>query len=317
MSEPRRLDANQLAQLRAIIDAPELPPERYALLGRLGRGGMGSVFLVRDLVLEREVALKLLSLPETEGDLDRRLEREARVLASLEHPGIVPIHELGRLADGRLYYTMKRVEGRTLAEHCAAEELGLRARVGLLLKLCDALAFAHARGVLHRDLKPENVMVGSFGELLVMDWGLAALTGPAPGGGAAVGEGARDPAGASGALGTPGFAAPEQAAGGPVDARTDLFAVGGILAALIGERPPRPLAAIRDRAQATDPADRYPDARALAADLAAWLDDAPVAAYRERVWERLGRALRRHRFVLLLVLAFIVVRLAMLFWLRH
>jgi len=167
MSEPRRLAPNQLAQLQAIIDAPELPPDRYQLLGRLGRGGMGSVFLVRDLLLDREVALKLLSLPETEGELDRRLEREARVLASLEHPGIVPVHELGRLADGRLYYTMKRVEGRTLAEHCAAERLGLRARVGLLLKLCDALAFAHARAVLHRDLKPEHVMVGSFRAPLV------------------------------------------------------------------------------------------------------------------------------------------------------
>jgi serine/threonine protein kinase len=318
MSEPRPLAPNQLAQLQAIIDEPELPPERYQLLGRLGRGGMGSVFLVRDLLLEREVALKLLSLPETEGELDARLAREARVLASLEHPGIVPVHDLGRLADGRLYYTMKRVEGRTLAEHCRAEQLGLRARIGLLLKLCEALAFAHARGVLHRDLKPANVMVGSFGELLVMDWGLAALTAPAPGGGSADGAAAAGAARAiSGALGTPGYMAPEQATGGPVDARADIYAVGGILADLAGEKPPRPLAAIRDRARAAEPAARYPDARALAADLAAWLDDAPVAAYRERAWERLGRALRRHRFVILLLLAFVVVRLAMLFWLRH
>jgi len=326
MTEPRPLAPNQLAQLQAIIDEPELPPERYALLGRLGRGGMGSVFLVRDLLLEREVALKLLSLPETEGELDARLAREARVLASLEHPGIVPVHDLGRLPDGRLYYTMKRVEGRTLAEHCRAEGLSLRARVGLLLKLCDALAFAHTRGVLHRDLKPANVMVGSFGELLVMDWGLAALAPPAPGGGSgaeAAGEGAgagaavAAAAAGSGALGTPGYMAPEQAVGGPVDARADIYAVGGILADLLGEAPPRPLAAIRDRARAADPAGRYPDARALAADLAAWLDDAPVAAYRERVWERLGRTLRRHRFVILLLLAFVIVRLAMLFWLRH
>ena len=93
--------------------------------------------------------------------------------------------------------------------------------------------------------------------------------------------------------------------------------MGGILAELLGDSPLRPLAAIRERARASDPADRYPDARALAADLAAWLDDAPVAAYRERAWERLGRALRRHRFVILLLLAFVVVRLAMLFWLRH
>lgn len=317
----RPLDSAQLARLRELVDEPELPAERYVLLGRLGRGGMGSIFLVRDLQLGREVALKVLSLPETEGELDARLAREARVLASLEHPGIVPVHELGRLADGRLYYTMKRVEGRTLHEHCKAEGLGLRARVGLLIKLCEALAFAHARGVLHRDLKPENIMVGSFGELLVMDWGLAALA--SEGGSKEAASDAStaggDPAGGgpSGVLGTPGYMAPEQAAGAPVDARTDVYAVGGILADLAGETPPRPLAAIRRRAQAPDPADRYPDARALAADLAAWLDDAPIAAYRERAWERLGRTMRRHRFVLFLLLAFVAVRLAMLFWLRH
>ena len=299
---PPRLAAPQLERLRRLLDEPELPPERYQLLGRLGRGGMGSIFLVRDLLLERDVALKVLSLPETDSELDERLAREARVLASLEHPGIVPIHDLGRLPDGRLYYTMKRVEGRTLDEHCRTERLSLRARVDLVRKLCDALSFAHGRGVLHRDLKPSNVMVGSFGELLIMDWGLAVRAG----------EDARRTA-----AGTPGYMAPEQSRGEPADARGDVYSVGMILADLLGERPPRPLAAIRDRARAEDPASRYPDARALVADLTAWTEDEPVSAFREGLGDKLGRILRRHLFVILLVAAFVLVRLTMIFALRH
>lgn len=298
---PPLLGLHGLDRLRRLIDEPELP-ERYELLARLGRGGMGSVFLVHDRDLDRDVALKVLSLPETEGELDARLAREARVLASLEHPGIVPIHDLGRLPDGRLFYTMKRVEGRTLGEHCRSERLSLRARLELIRKLCDALSFAHARGIIHRDLKPENVMVGSFGELLLMDWGLATHPGAEDG---------------SRAAGTPGYMAPEQVRGEPADARTDVWAVGAILADLLGDRPPRPLAAIRDRARTDDPAARYADAGALAADLVAWAEDSPVSAHRETPSDRIGRAVRRHRFVILLVVAFIVVRLVMLLGLRH
>ena len=113
-------------------------------------------------------------MPGTDGDLANRLMREARVLARLEHPGIVPVHDVGTLADGRVFYTMKFVEGQRLDKLIEGVE-SVQDRLRLFLRICEAVAFAHARGVLHRDLKPANVMVGPFGEVLVMDWGLAKI----------------------------------------------------------------------------------------------------------------------------------------------
>ena len=295
MKDHPELSDAQLVRLRELVDEPTFTDSRYQLLGRLGRGGMGSVFRVRDSALDREVALKVLSLP---GD-DARLLDEARVLASLEHPGIVPVHDLGRLADGRVYYTMKRVEGLTFDAHLAAAQPGLRARVALLLRLCDALAFAHDRGVLHLDLKPANVMLGAFGEVLLMDWGLAARGGAA----------ARP-------AGTAGYMAPEQARGEALDARTDVHALGVLIAGVLPDAP-APLRAVIAKARAAEREERYPSVAALSADLAAWNDDGPVSAYREGLAERLARGARRHRFVLLLLLGFVLVRLAMIFWLRH
>src|SRR5260370_3458242 len=141
--------------------------------------------------------------------------KEARILARLEHPSIVPVHDCGVLPDGRFYYAMKMVRGNRLDKE-VGPAMALTERLQLFQKICDAVAFAHAHGVIHRDLKPQNIMVGPFGEVLVLDWGVARQIGP----------------GADGAVvGTPGYMAPEQATGDAalVDARADVYALGGSL----------------------------------------------------------------------------------------
>jgi serine/threonine-protein kinase len=144
---------------------------------RIGAGGMGEVYRCGDDALQRDLAVKLLR-SELRGDAgaEERFVREARLTGSLQHPGVVPVHHLGRLADGRPCYTMKLVRGRTLAELLRDEPAGperLPRLLAVLEKVCQAVAFAHSKGVIHRDLKPANVMVGEFGEVQVMDWGLA------------------------------------------------------------------------------------------------------------------------------------------------
>src|SRR5436190_23982459 len=168
------LSDSALERLREGAEAPDLASTRYRLLERIARGGMGVVYAAQDENLQRRVALKVLDVPGTDGDLANRLNREARVLARLEHPGIVPVHDVGTLSDGRVFYTMKFVKGQRLDKHIEAVP-SLPDRLRLFLRICDAVAFAHAHGVLHRDLKPANVMVGAFGEVLVMDWGLAKI----------------------------------------------------------------------------------------------------------------------------------------------
>ena len=176
----KSLSDKAIERLRAGADEPDLAGTRYRLLERIARGGMGVVYAAEDEKLERRVALKVLDVPGTDGDLANRLMREARVLARLEHPGIVPVHDVGTLADGRVFYTMKFVEGQRLDKFIEGVE-SVQDRLRLFLRICEAVAFAHARGVLHRDLKPANIMVGPFGEVLVMDWGLAKiLRGEAP-----------------------------------------------------------------------------------------------------------------------------------------
>ena len=169
-----------VARLRNIADWPTPSDARYDILEPLARGGMGTIYLAHDRVLDRSVVFKVLatpSSPSNEPALASRLELEARILARLNHPGIVPVYDLGGLDDGRPYYVMKRVEGPTLAQH-APTVRSLAERLRLFLRICEPVAFAHARGVIHRDLKPENVMVGPFGEVLVMDWGVAKLVAP-------------------------------------------------------------------------------------------------------------------------------------------
>jgi serine/threonine protein kinase len=154
--------------LREAMDAPDLTGSPYVLGKELGRGGMGIVYEARDSRLGRAVALKVLSPLAASGDAVERMWREARILARLEHPGIVPIHDAGMLSDGRAYYAMKLVEGSRLDEYLRAGP-SLPELCRIFLRICEPVAFSHARGIVHRDLKPENIMLGKFGEVLVLD----------------------------------------------------------------------------------------------------------------------------------------------------
>lgn len=303
-----------LAHLRQVLDRPDLGP-RYEVGAALGRGGMGAVFAARDTVLDRDVAVKVIDVDDADGQAATRLLREARILATLEHPGIIPVHDAGRLADGRVFYVMKRVRGTRLDE-AAARLPDLDARLRLFDRVLDAVAFAHDRGVLHRDLTPANIMAGEFGEVLVLDWGVAtSLAGEA---GAGRGTSARPAHGTwSGAIvGTPGFMAPEQAKGQAGDARADVYGLGAVLTTLLPVPAPRPLAAIAARASAASPADRYASVTALQADLGRFRAGDPVAAYRERPLERAARLAARYRVPIALVLAYLVMRLALIAWAR-
>jgi serine/threonine protein kinase len=281
----RFLSDEAVAHLREITELPELSGTRYELVRELGRGGMGVVYEVRDHGLERNVALKVV---ETDWR-DHRGAEEARIIAALEHPGIVPVHDAGTLPDGRLYYTMKLVRG-TRLDQWAKESHGITERLRLVARICEPVAFAHARGVIHRDLKPENVMVGELGTVLVMDWGILGV-------------------------GTPGYMAPELQSGETAGPRSDVYALGVLLAFLVaGETLPRRLRAIVERACAADPASRYADARELAQDLLRYLDGEPVAAYREGVVDRTERWLSRNQVLITLLAAYIAMRVIAFFW---
>jgi eukaryotic-like serine/threonine-protein kinase len=293
-----------LRHLRQVADLPDLSVTRYDLVEPIGRGGMGAVYRVRDRALGREVAMKVLS-GAAAGDARARLEQEAQVLARLEHPGIVPVHDVGTLPDGRLFYVMKLVRGERL-DAVAARVATVSERLRLLVRVADAVAFAHAHGIVHRDLTPANIMIGAFGEVLVVDWGLALVQ---PGE-----SGQSDPPLIAG---TPGFMAPEQARG-IATAASDVYAMGALLAWWLAPgrggpaRMPRPLASVASRAMAIDPAARYASADAFAADLAHYLDGQRVTAHRESPAERAVRFARRHRVAILLVLGYLLMRIALL-----
>ena len=245
--------SNKIVQhLRTVADSPDLSGTKYRLLEKFSAGGMGTIYLAEDTQLHRRVALKVLHAPEASGELSARMWREARVIAKLEHPSIVPVHDVGELPDGRVFYVMKFVQGRRLDQYADAEtELPNRLRI--FQKICEAVAFAHANSVLHRDLKPENIMVGAFGEVLVMDWGLAKIVAA---GRAQSAEGEERTAksesenSANGrsllstphetqhgtVMGTPAYMAPEQRRGeiDHLDQRTDVYALGAILKFLLG-----------------------------------------------------------------------------------
>jgi len=352
------LSDRAVAHLKNALDWPDLTGTRYELGQELDRGGMGVVYSARDIDLDRQVALKVLATAVADDESADRLRREARIIAGLEHPGIVPVHDVGSLPDGRVFYAMKLVSGQRLDAFLRAGR-PLPEKLRVFLRVCEPVAFAHAHGVIHRDLKPENVMVGPFGEVLVMDWGVAKRLGddaPAqepvggPGEEPKVGADAGPPARGGTAhgtvLGTPAWMAPEQARGEVerLDARADVYALGAILyymltgrapgageaqpsarthtwAGYAGPRPealvpprqvdpdlPRPLAAVCLKALAQEPAGRYANAALLSADVALFLEGAPVSAYPEGPWRRTLRFAGRHRVPILLVAAYLAMR---------
>jgi serine/threonine protein kinase/WD40 repeat protein len=293
-------------------------PERYQILNEHGRGGLGLVSRAHDRELGRDVAIKELISRTTVSEA--RFLREAMITARLEHPGIVPMYEAGRWPDGTPYYAMKLVSGRPLRD-LIAERTTVDQRIGLLhhvIAVADAIAYAHGRNIIHRDLKPANVIVGDFGETIVIDWGLAkdlSSSGDEP---AAAGIPAGPPNDgdltATGAVvGTPTYMAPEQERGEQVDQRADVFAIGAMLWELcsLQKVPPtnlrqrhrllrraridQDLAVIIDKTLDPDPTQRYPDAAALAADLKAFKAGARIAARKYSTWARLAHWIRRNR----------------------
>ena len=312
---------------------------KYAVEGLVGSGGMGDVYLVTDRDLRRRVAMKVLRAAAGSDD-EARLSfvAEAQATSQLEHPGVPPVHDLGVGADGRVWFTMKLVRGRTLAEVVRDLFLGrpdvhrewsMHRLVGVVERLCDTLEFAHRRGVVHRDVKPSNVMLGDFGEVHLMDWGVAWVDGEARPAAdapdpavldriatARTDAGARTEAGA--VKGTLAYMAPEQLAGA-VGPATDVFALGCVLYEVLALQPafdgegaelvrrvlaaapppvearnprrpvPPALAEIVARAMAKDPAARYTSAREVGAALRTWLDGTGERARRHREAEALAR----------------------------
>ena len=313
-------------------EPPEVSPAHYQMLGEQGRGGLGRVLRARDLRTGRLVAIKEI-LRGSDAAV-RRFRREALVTANLQHPAIVPVYEVGRWPDGQPFYAMKLVDGVTLASaiHDATAVSDRLALVPHVIQVADALAYAHAQGWIHRDLKPGNVLVGAFGETVVIDWGLAKRI--ASSDSETTLDPARDPGTTPGddaatldgqVLGTPVYMPPEQARGDAVDARADVYAIGALLyhvlagvppyhgagtaanvLARVTAGPPRPLVELAPtvpvelgtivaRAMAHRAEDRYPSARELADDLARFRAGSLVAAHRYTRWQLVRRWLRRHR----------------------
>lgn len=328
----------KVSRLREVAALPDIPGTRYVLHEAIGAGGMGVVYRAYDDALDREVAVKVTHAA-ADADLAERLRREARVLARLEHAGIVPIHDVGMLADGRLFYVMKRVHGETLTTFLRRVP-DLDRRLSVFERVCETIAFAHERGIVHRDIKPDNIMVGVFGEVLVLDWGIAKVvdgdTGLTERAAAASGS-TRQVAGATmrtaanntaagTIMGTPGFMAPEQASGvAECDRRTDVYTLGAVLYYLLMDTPapnaspievlqrqkslPRRLRAICACGLAAEPGHRYVDAAVLAEDIARYRAGKAVIAYRETVLDRIERFVTGYQTPILLVLAYLIMRL--------
>ncbi len=341
---PRESSSRVIAPVADASPAPQAAvlddPERYEQVAEHARGGLGRVVRAVDKRLGRTVAVK--ELLKKNASNEARFMREAMITARLEHPGIVPVHEAGRWPNGDPYYVMKLVEGKTLKEAIAGCD-SLRERLALLphvIAVADAVGYAHSEGVIHRDLKPSNIMVGSFGETIVVDWGLARdrkreIPEPEP----REDEEYQRASGSSSCstvsgkvVGTPAYMSPEQARGEPVDERCDVYAIGCVLYELLCGTPPhaditpqatldrvlagppRPLAAavphlpgelgtIVAKAMARCPDDRYATATALAEDLRRYQTGKLVSAHTYSTWALLRKKVAQHRGVVTIAVA--------------
>ena len=330
------LSDDRLNHLRELTVNPDFTATKYRLESELARGGMGTVYLAEDTELNRQVAIKVLNSSDVTADLRERMIREAQIIARLEHPGIVPVHDVGVLPDGRVFYAMKYVRGKRLDEY-AAETGALRDRLRKFQAACDAVAFAHAHGVIHRDLKPQNIMIGSFGEVLVLDWGVAKIlrkhepaseadTLMLPGKSNSNHKASDTTDGT--VIGTRHYMSPEQARGeiDRLDERSDVYSLGAVLYFLLTDRAPsatRPRTAnpkvskaaeaICMKAMSPELEARYATAVDLSRDVGKLLDAEPVSAYRESVFEKAGRWAGKNRFLILLVLAYLAMRIILIF----
>lgn len=335
-----QIDISEASDIEFDEDLPVALEGRYEDLGQITRGGMGEIRRVRDRDLNRVAVMKVIRADRRDSTMAMmRFVEEAQISAQLAHPGIPSIHELGRLADGRLYFTMREVGGRTLetvideVQAIFDDDLlqetttgwSLRGLIEALEDICSTLAFAHARGVVHRDLKPQNVMVGNFGEVQILDWGVAKVAGRCP----THAEDADDPLGAvelprerretqgGAVVGTAAYMAPEQVRGqiDRIQPASDVFALGVILYEMLtGKQPfagnsmldilldvldgpsepvsefdhvPGALADICERALRPEPEQRFETARHMGAAIEDWLEG---TARRNRAATYLDRA---------------------------
>jgi len=353
--EPATLESSEQAQGR---DPGMLTREhegRYRVVDEIGRGGIGRVLLALDEHMGREVAIKEL-LPQfldsgssdpitNRSQSELRFLTEARITGNLEHPGIVPVYELGQRSDGTVYYVMKLVRGQTLQS--ALKNQDLRGRLNLVpryIEVCNAIAFAHSHGVIHRDLKPDNIMLGEFGETLVLDWGLAKIKDQRDLRGSEIAgfinrlrENSISETAMGVPMGTPQYMPPEQALGdvANIDEASDVYTLGAILYEILTGRPPHQektpmqtilavldkpiivpqtvepecppeLAAIAMRALSMDKAQRYASAAELVEEVERFQQGRLVRTYRYSTWELARRWILRHRKLMLLGLLILV-----------